>query len=337
MNQLTAKEKTETGGEKSAQNVDKGFTEWDIIILQFHLAVILTNAGNRSDSASSPLSGCSVAPVYLNNPAAPGDPLETLYVVYPAELVCAPPIVAKAFPIRTARSVAIYGRPSLVAHASGVIDSLAIARGVAAAEIDITMPMERAIAAAEIDIVVGTEPAVTRSALETSVAASMVSEIRSSLSLNISELARVLAVERATIYGWIKGGVALPRGQDKQDRLRAVYAVAREWSTLHRRPMGAWRHLPINGERTFLDLLHAISRDVETSPAALSAALETLSSMQEAARFKRDTSLTALRASISRRRKAGAPGSDKTGEDDASGSDADAIDRVIDNLDWYQG
>jgi DNA-binding transcriptional regulator YiaG len=322
VSQLTAKEKTDTGKEKSAREMDNGFTAWDVIIQQFHLALTLTNAGNRSDYASSPFSGCFVDPVYLNNPAAPGDRLETLYAVYPAALVYATPILAKTFPILTATSVAIYGRPALVAHGSAVIGSL---------------PIAQALAAAEIDIVVGPERAMATSALETSVAASMVSEIRSSLSLNISELARVLGVERATIYGWMKGGVALPRGQEKQDRLRAVYAVAREWSTLHRRPMGAWRHLPINGERTFLDLLQSISRDAATSPAALSAALETLSSMQEAARFKRDTSLTALRTSISRRKKAGAPESDQPGEDDASGSDADEIDRVIDNLDWYQG
>jgi len=62
--------------------------------------------------------------------------------------------------------------------------------------------------------------------------------IRSALSLSIRELARVLRVERPTVYSWISG--AQPR-RDNAERLRILAELARQWSAVSPRPLGNLR------------------------------------------------------------------------------------------------
>jgi len=70
-------------------------------------------------------------------------------------------------------------------------------------------------------------PAAPTSAIVRSPVAEMVSDIRASLSLRITELATILNVERQTVYAWLRGD-ATPLDRN-QDRLRAVWELARWW------------------------------------------------------------------------------------------------------------
>jgi predicted transcriptional regulator len=92
---------------------------------------------------------------------------------------------------------------------------------------------------------------------EAGAAQAMVQEIRHWLSLNVTELARVIGVERATIYGWIKGTAAMPRELAKRDRLRLVSHIAQQWRDVAGEPLGSWRQFPISNGRSLLDLLDA--------------------------------------------------------------------------------
>lgn len=64
----------------------------------------------------------------------------------------------------------------------------------------------------------------------------LIAQIRSSLSLQIKQLAEVLNVERPTIYAWIKEQ-SVPRAQSRR-RLRELYLLAKRWDELAPEPLG---------------------------------------------------------------------------------------------------
>lgn len=64
----------------------------------------------------------------------------------------------------------------------------------------------------------------------------LIAQIRLSLSLQIKQLAEVLAVERPTVYAWIKEQ-SEPRPQ-KRIRLRQLYQLAKRWDELADEPLG---------------------------------------------------------------------------------------------------
>lgn len=64
----------------------------------------------------------------------------------------------------------------------------------------------------------------------------MLGFIRANLSLNITELAAVLKVERPTIYAWLRGD-ALPQ-QKNIERLALIYSYAEEWAKHALMPAG---------------------------------------------------------------------------------------------------
>jgi transcriptional regulator with XRE-family HTH domain len=81
----------------------------------------------------------------------------------------------------------------------------------------------------------------------------MVSAIRSSLSLNISEMARVVRVERPTIYEWI-GGRSNPH-PDNRERLSKVFAMSQEWKKLSPLPVDSYVRQPDITGKSIVDLL----------------------------------------------------------------------------------
>ena len=81
----------------------------------------------------------------------------------------------------------------------------------------------------------------------------VIAEIRASLSLNISETARALGVERPTIYAWLAGQVTPQRAN--RVRLGRVADIAASWRRRSTRPPGDLVRLPGDDGRSIADLL----------------------------------------------------------------------------------
>lgn len=64
----------------------------------------------------------------------------------------------------------------------------------------------------------------------------LIAQVRGSLSLQITQLAAILGVERPTVYAWIKEQ-SEPRPQ-KRTRLKELYRLARRWDELSNDPLG---------------------------------------------------------------------------------------------------
>lgn len=82
----------------------------------------------------------------------------------------------------------------------------------------------------------------------------IVSTIRSSLSLNIQEMAKILKVERQTVYSWI-GGSSEPHPSNR-NRLNKIFLIAKCWEKLCYLPVGnAVRHSFDENGKSIVDLL----------------------------------------------------------------------------------
>jgi hypothetical protein len=78
--------------------------------------------------------------------------------------------------------------------------------------------------------------------------------IRRYLSLNMTDLAKVMRVGRPTVYSWATTPTTLRSAH--RERMDAVYAIAREWRSLSSDPMGRMVREPNLGNgRTMIDLL----------------------------------------------------------------------------------
>jgi hypothetical protein len=88
--------------------------------------------------------------------------------------------------------------------------------------------------------------------------------IRRHLSLNMTDLAKVLRVGRPTIYSWATAPITLRSAH--RERIDAVYAIARDWRSLSSEPMGRMIREPNLGNgMTMIDLLSVDKLD----PAAI--------------------------------------------------------------------
>jgi transcriptional regulator with XRE-family HTH domain len=83
--------------------------------------------------------------------------------------------------------------------------------------------------------------------------------LRRYLSLNITDLAKVLRVERPTIYAWLQGSSAPHPGNLK--RLEKMYRLSRDWRALSAVPVGRYAHEPFENGRSLLDYLSAEGLD----------------------------------------------------------------------------
>jgi len=107
---------------------------------------------------------------------------------------------------------------------------------------------------------------------------SMLTRIRSRLSLTIVETAAVLGVERPTIYAWLSGR-AQPQPRNR-DRIERLFDLSDEWAGLASRPLGDLVRTRGEGGLSLVDLLEAgryeeaaarlpqLARQVEGSPSA---------------------------------------------------------------------
>lgn len=80
-----------------------------------------------------------------------------------------------------------------------------------------------------------------------------VARIRASLGLNVSETARVLGVQRPTVYAWLAGQSRPQRSHWL--RLIAIEEVAEAWLHISALPLGEEVRLPTFGGRSLVDLL----------------------------------------------------------------------------------
>ena len=83
--------------------------------------------------------------------------------------------------------------------------------------------------------------------------AHLIARIRSSLSLQMKELAEAVGVQRPTVYAWLKGQ-SMPQKVNRE-RLHCLYRVAQHWDRVCHRPLG--RHLREAGPEgtSVLDML----------------------------------------------------------------------------------
>ncbi len=93
----------------------------------------------------------------------------------------------------------------------------------------------------------------SRNTIEFDDPAHAVAYLRAVLSLNMSETARVLGVERPTVYAWVSGR-AKPQPANF-GRLNRLCEVARRWRRRSPDPLGADLRRPDRDGRTLLDLL----------------------------------------------------------------------------------
>lgn len=91
--------------------------------------------------------------------------------------------------------------------------------------------------------------------------------IRHYLSLNMTDLARVLKVGRPTVYSWATTTVTLHNAH--RQRIDAVYAIAREWRALSSKPMGSLVRQPFEDGRTMIDLLSPQELDAKAIRAGM--------------------------------------------------------------------
>jgi hypothetical protein len=86
--------------------------------------------------------------------------------------------------------------------------------------------------------------------------------IRRYLSLNVSNLAKVLRVGRPTVYSWLRDDLTLRANHAR--RIDQVYRFARMWRALSNQPIGEFLVHPGSSGKTIFELLSAKSIDDAT-------------------------------------------------------------------------
>jgi hypothetical protein len=77
--------------------------------------------------------------------------------------------------------------------------------------------------------------------------------VRHYLSLNTTDLSRILLVERPTVYAWLDG--KWDPKQENKGRIRKLYQVARSWNEMSRQPIGKLLRESVDGDVTLMDYL----------------------------------------------------------------------------------
>jgi len=80
----------------------------------------------------------------------------------------------------------------------------------------------------------------------------LIAELRATFSLNVTETATVLHVERPTIYSWVAER-SVPNAENYR-RLKLIHRFIRRWNSLSNRPVGILAREPID-DRSLVDLL----------------------------------------------------------------------------------
>ena len=78
-------------------------------------------------------------------------------------------------------------------------------------------------------------------------------EIRKALSVNMTELAKILRVERPTLYAWFKDE-ASPISAN-YNRVSQVHKLAKQWMSMSHRPPESMKREPLLSGKSLLDIL----------------------------------------------------------------------------------
>jgi hypothetical protein len=182
---------------------------------------------------------------------------------------------------------------------------------------------------------VSSNPAVASPTIEPAAAvAAMVQTAKQYLSLNITEIAKLVGVERSTIYGWLRTPDAMPRMHYKMDRLAIVYAMAQAWKTRAGRPLGAWRQVPLGDGRSLLDALPTLGPTPEEATAEIDALVERLVDAQGNARAVQARA-AAARLERGRSRLGSSAGAQNQDGDTSSAEDTE-FEETLNHLDWFR-
>lgn len=91
----------------------------------------------------------------------------------------------------------------------------------------------------------------------------IVAMVRKAFALNMSQLAKILGVERPTVYAWAaQDDLSKIREGAKRKRLHSLVAVTKQWLERGELPPAA-TELPLADGKTLLDLLSAETLDAE--------------------------------------------------------------------------
>lgn len=90
--------------------------------------------------------------------------------------------------------------------------------------------------------------------------------IRRYLSLNVSDMSKVLRVGRPTIYSWLRNDPSLRANHAK--RIEEIYSLARKWRMASVQPVGDLITRPLASGKNLLDLLSAKNLDGSTIESA---------------------------------------------------------------------
>jgi transcriptional regulator with XRE-family HTH domain len=96
----------------------------------------------------------------------------------------------------------------------------------------------------------------------------MLAIIKSELSLSITELAKIMEVERPTLYSWLSDKTT-PHPTNRE-RMTSLYMVALEWKKLSTQSVGSLRHHVFNSGFSLVDLLKVSPISLENILSCLS-------------------------------------------------------------------
>jgi hypothetical protein len=93
--------------------------------------------------------------------------------------------------------------------------------------------------------------------------------VRHHLSLNATDLSRILLVERPTVYAWLDG--KWDPKQENKGRIRKLYQIARAWYEMSKQPIGKLLREPLDGDTSLMDHLVRDTLEVAAINRVLSA------------------------------------------------------------------
>lgn len=133
-----------------------------------------------------------------------------------------------------------------------------------------------------------THPQGTRSeppgaeASEAITAREQIDRIQDVFGLTVTDLARILAVSRPTVYAWLQEEVVVPRDAVVAERLRELYGMAAEWDERVGVSVNRYLKAPVVGEASLLELLQRDPWDSEAMRQALAVLEQKISQRMEA-------------------------------------------------------
>lgn len=98
----------------------------------------------------------------------------------------------------------------------------------------------------------------------------LIREIKSVLSLSVTDLAKILRVERPTVYAWMRDSQSIR--EHNLSRVETISEFAKFWKTHSKKPLGSFLTAPNSEGQSILELLCSDELDTRRITRALQAA-----------------------------------------------------------------